>query len=122
MRDTRDLTEGSVEYAIDNTLCANRVDRKVYHGQCLIRPQIQKLLANRVTILSQLEANFLRVREQTLETDATTNLASIEENKEEMAFLSQILHCYDCVFGLLCRTRTIFQPKKEWSCKAQLRY
>jgi hypothetical protein len=54
MRDTTDLTEGSVEYTIDSTLCANGVDRKVYHGQCLIGPQIQKLLANRVTILSQL--------------------------------------------------------------------
>jgi hypothetical protein len=110
-----------VEYAIDSTLCDNGVDRKVYHGQCLIGPQIQKLLAKRVTILSQLEANFIRVREQTLERDATTNLASIEEIKEEMAFFGQILHCYDCVFGLLRRTRTIFQPKKERSCKAQSR-
>jgi hypothetical protein len=59
MRDTRDLTEESVEYAIGSTLCANGVDRKVYHGQCLIGPQIQKLLANRVTILSQLEANYI---------------------------------------------------------------
>jgi hypothetical protein len=81
MRDTTDQTEGSVEYAIDSTLCANGLDRKVYHGQCLIGPQIQKLLANRVTILSQLEVNFMRVREQTLERDATTNLASKEEIK-----------------------------------------
>ena len=113
MRDTRDLTEGSVEYAIDSTLCANGVDRKVYHGQCLIGPQIQKLLANRVTILSQLEANFLRVREQTLEREPTTNLASIEEIKEEMAFFGQIVHCYDCVFGLLRRTRTIFSTEER---------
>jgi hypothetical protein len=70
-----------VEYAIDSTLCANGLNRKVYHGQCLIGPQIQKLLANRVTILSQLEVNFMRVREQTLERDATPNLASIEETK-----------------------------------------
>jgi hypothetical protein len=106
MRDTRDLTEGSVEYAIDSTLCANGVDRK-------IGPQIQKLLANRVTILSQLEANFMRVREQTLERDATINLASREEIKEEMAFFGQILHCYDCVFGLLSQTRTIFSTEER---------
>jgi hypothetical protein len=104
---------GSVEYAIDSTLCANGVDQKVYHGQCLIGPQIQKLLANRVTILSQLEANFLRVREQTLEREPTTNLASIEEIKEEMAFFGQIIHCYDCVFGLLRRTRTIFSTEER---------
>jgi hypothetical protein len=48
MRDTRDLVEGSMEYAIDSALCANGVDWKVYHGQCLIGPQIQKLLANRI--------------------------------------------------------------------------
>jgi hypothetical protein len=40
MRDTRDLTEGSVEYAIDSTLCANGVDRKVYHGHIYIREAI----------------------------------------------------------------------------------
>jgi hypothetical protein len=51
------------------------------------------------------------VREQTLERDETTNLAFIEEIKEEMAFFGQILHCYDCVFGLLCLTRTIFSTK-----------
>jgi hypothetical protein len=42
----------------------------------------------------------MRVGEQTLERNATTNLASIEEIKEEMAFFGQTLHCYDCVFGL----------------------
>ena len=64
LKDTRDLTDESVEYAIDRTLCLNGVDRKVYHGQCLIGPQIQKLLANRVEIIDQLETEFLRVREQ----------------------------------------------------------
>jgi hypothetical protein len=83
------------------------------HGQCLIGPQIQKLLVNRVTILSQLEANFLCVQEQTLEREPTTNLASIEEIKEEMAFFGQIIHCYDCVFGLLRRTRTIFSTEER---------
>jgi hypothetical protein len=42
-KETRDLTDGSIEYTIDRTLCDNGVDRKVYHGQCLIGPQIQKL-------------------------------------------------------------------------------
>jgi hypothetical protein len=46
LRETRDLTDESVEYAIDLTLCAKGIDRKVYHGQCLIGPEIQKLLAN----------------------------------------------------------------------------
>jgi hypothetical protein len=55
LKDTRDLTDGSVEYAIDRTLCLDGVDQKVYHGQCLIGPQIQKLLANRVQIIDQLE-------------------------------------------------------------------
>jgi hypothetical protein len=43
MRETRDLTDKSAEYAINNTLCKNGVDQKVYHGQCLIGPQIMKL-------------------------------------------------------------------------------
>jgi uncharacterized FlaG/YvyC family protein len=46
LRGTRDLMDETVEYAIDLTLCDNGVDQKVYHGQCLIGPQIQKLLAN----------------------------------------------------------------------------
>jgi hypothetical protein len=101
--ETRDLTDESVEYAIDLTLCANGVDRKVYHDQCLIGPQIQKLLANRVTILSQLETNFVHVREQTLQKDPRANLASVEEIKQEVAF----------VFGLLCRTGTIVSTKER---------
>jgi hypothetical protein len=111
LRETRDLTDESVESAIDLTLCANGVDRKVYHGQCLIGPQIQKLLANRVTILSQLEMNFLHVQEQTLQEVPAANLASVEEIKEEMAFFGRILLCYD--FGLLRRTRTIFSTEQR---------
>jgi hypothetical protein len=59
LKDTRDLTDESVEYAIGRTLCLNGVDRKVYHGQCLIGPQIQRLLANRAGIIDQLETEFL---------------------------------------------------------------
>jgi hypothetical protein len=59
LKDTRDLTDESVEYAIDRTLCLNGVNREVYHGQCLIGAQIQKLLANRVQIIDQLETEFL---------------------------------------------------------------
>jgi hypothetical protein len=93
---------------------------KYYHGQCLIVPQIQRLLANRVTILSPLDANLLRVREQTLERDATTNLASVEEIKQEMAFFGQILHCYDCLFGLLCLMRTIFSNEERTELQGAL--
>jgi hypothetical protein len=101
MRDTKDLTDGRVKYAIDGTLCANGVDRKVYHGQCLIGPQIMKLLANRVEIMTQLERKFLHVRDENLAKDPTTDLASIEEIREEMDFFGRILHCYDCEFSLL---------------------
>jgi hypothetical protein len=38
MREPRDLADESVYYAINHTLCENRVDRQVYHGQCLIGP------------------------------------------------------------------------------------
>jgi hypothetical protein len=79
LKDTRDLTDESVEYAIDCTLRLNGADRKVYHGQCLIGPQIQKLLANRVQIIDQLETEFLRVQEQNSIKNSTTNLASMEE-------------------------------------------
>ena len=48
-----------------------------------------------------------------MEREPTTNLASIEEIKEEMAFFGQIIHCYDCVFGLLRRTRTIFSTEER---------
>jgi hypothetical protein len=112
LKDTRDLTDESVEYAIDRTLCLNGVDRKVYHGQCLIGPQIQKLLANRVQIIDQLETEFLRVREQNSIKNPTTNLASIEEIKEEMNFFQIILHCYDCAFGLLRKTQKIFTSEE----------
>jgi hypothetical protein len=112
LKDTRDLTDESVEYAIDRTLCLNGVDRKVYHGQCLIGPQIQKLLANPVEIIDQLETEFLRVREQNSNQNPTTNLASVEEIKEEMNFFRIILHCYDCAFGLLRRTRKKFNSEE----------
>ena len=117
LKETWDLTDESLEYAIDLTLCLNGVDRKVYHGQCLIGPQIQKLLANRVQIIDQLETEFLRVREQNSNQNPTTNLASVEEIKEEMNFFRIILHCYDCAFGLLRRTRKILPPKNYPSCK-----
>ncbi len=112
LKETRDLTDESLEYAIDLTLCLNGVDRKVYHGQCLIGPQIQKLLANRVEIIDQLETEFLRVREQNLNQNPTTNLASVEEIREEMNFFRIILHCYDCAFGLLRRTRKFFNSEE----------
>ena len=93
---------------MDGTLCANGVDRKVYHNQCLIGPQIMKLLANRVEIMTQLEMKFLHVRDVNLAKDPTTDLASTEEKREEMDFFGRILHCYDCAFSLLRRTWTIF--------------
>jgi hypothetical protein len=113
VRETRDLTDESIKYAIDRTLCANGVDRKVYHVQCLIGPQIMKLLENRVEIMSQLEVKFLHVREENLAKDPTTDLASIEEIREEMVFFRRILNCYDCVFSLLRRTRTIFSTEER---------
>jgi hypothetical protein len=113
MRETRDLTDESAEYAIDDTLCNNGVDRKVYHGQCLIGPQIMKLLANRIQIMQQLEEKLLTVRAANVARDPTTDLASVEEVKEEMAFFAKILHCYDSAFGLLRRTRTIFSEEQR---------
>jgi hypothetical protein len=103
--ETRDITDESVEYAIDQTLCMDGVDRKVYHGQCLVGPQIRKLLANRVEIMSQLEVKFLHVLDENLAKDPTTDLASIEEIREEMVFFGRILNCYDCVFSLLRRNK-----------------
>ncbi len=89
-------------------MCANRVARNVHHGQCLIGPQIMKLLANRVEIMSQLEMHFLHVQNENLAKDPTTDLALIEEIREEMVFFGRILHCYNCVFSLLQWTLTIF--------------
>jgi hypothetical protein len=101
--------DGSVEYAIDCTLCANGVDSKLYHGQCLIGPQIMKLLANRVEIMSQREMKFLHVRDESLTKDPTTDLASIEEIREQMDLFGRILHhCYDWAFSFLRRTRSSF--------------
>jgi hypothetical protein len=113
MRETRDLTDESAEYAISDTLCKNGVDQKVYHGQCLIGPQIMKLLANRIRIMQQLELKLLTVRAENVAKDPTTDLASVEEIKEEIAFFAKILHCYDSAFGLLCRTRTIFLKEQR---------
>jgi hypothetical protein len=83
------------------------------HGQCLIGPQIMKLLENRVEIMSQLEVKFLHVRDENLAKDPTTGLASIEEIREEMVFFGRISNCYDCVFSLLRRTRTIFSTEER---------
>jgi hypothetical protein len=120
MRETRDLTDESAEYAIDDTLCKNGVDRKVYHGQCLIGPQIMKLLANRIRIMEQLEEKLLNVRAANVAKDPTTDLASEEEIKEEMAFFAKILHCYDSAFGLLRRTRTIFSKEQRLELQAAI--
>ena len=87
LKDTRDLTDESVEYAIDRTLCLNGVDRKVYHGQCLIGPQIQKLLANRVEIINQLETKFLQVREQNLRKKPNNKLGICCRNRGGKEFL-----------------------------------
>jgi hypothetical protein len=86
LKDKRDLTNETVECAIDRTLCLNGVGQKVYHGQCLIDPQIQKLLANQVQIIDQLETEFLLVQEQNSMKNRTTNLASIKEIQEELNF------------------------------------
>jgi hypothetical protein len=113
MRETRDLTDVSAEYAIGDTLCKNGVNRKVYHGQCLIGPQIMKLLANRIRIMEQLKSKLLTIHAANVVKDPTTDLASEEEIKEEMAFFAKILHCYDSAFGLLRRTRTIFSTEQR---------
>jgi hypothetical protein len=120
MRETRDLTDGSVENAIGHTLCANGVDQKVYHGgQWLVSPQITKLLAKRVKIMSWLETKFLHVQDADLAKDPKTDVASIQEIREEMVFFGHILHCHDCVFSLPWQTRTIFLLRKEQSCRSQ---
>ena len=103
----------TIELTINRTLCANRVDQKVYQGQCLIGPQIMKLLENRVEIMSQLEVKFLHVWDENLAKDPTTGLASIEEIREEMVFFGRILNCYDCVFSLLRWTRTMFLTEER---------
>jgi hypothetical protein len=58
-RETIDLMDGTAEHLIDCTLCASRVDRKVYHGQCMIGPQIIKLLAKRVEMTAFCTAMIL---------------------------------------------------------------
>jgi hypothetical protein len=63
--------------------------------------------------MDQLEEKCLRVREENLKKDPKTNLASPQEIKEEMNLFRSILHCYDCAFGLLRRTRTIFTSEEK---------
>jgi hypothetical protein len=113
IRDTRDLTDGSVQNNMDGTLCANGVNRKVYHSHCLIGHQIMKLLANRVEIMSQLEMKFVHVQDENLVKDPTTDLALTEEIREEMDFFGCILHCYNCAVSLLRRTQTYINKRKE---------
>jgi hypothetical protein len=99
-----------VEYGRDMRMLVKHGKEKIFI--CLIGPQIQKLLANRVQIIDQLETEFLRVQEQNSIKNPTTNLASIEEIKEETNFFRIILHCYDCAFGFLRRTRKIFTSEE----------
>jgi hypothetical protein len=93
----------SGEYAINLTLSNNGVDRNVYHGKCLIGPHIQKLLDKRVKVLEELEEAFLAVRAH-----PGATCASVKEIREEMAFFSEVLHCYDILFAILRCTRTIY--------------
>jgi hypothetical protein len=88
----------SGEYAIDLTLSNNGVDRNVYHGKCLIGPQIQKLLDRRVKVLDELETKFVVVRDRTLENHPGADCATNEEIIEEMAFFSEVLQCYKVFF------------------------
>ena len=59
LRSTRDCLAESGEYAIDPTLSENGIDRKVYHGKCLIGPHIQKLLDERTKVIKEMKLNFL---------------------------------------------------------------
>jgi hypothetical protein len=79
-----------------------------------------KLLVNRIRIMQQLELKLLTVRAANVVNDLTTDLAFVEEIKEEMAFFAKILHCYDSAFRLLRRTRTIFRKNNELNFKGQL--
>jgi hypothetical protein len=108
LRSARDCLAESGEYAIDRTLSNNGIDRNVYHGKCLIGPHIQKLLDRRVKILEEMEVEFVLVRARTIEKHPGADCASIQEIAQEMAFFSEILHCYDICFALLRRTKTIF--------------
>jgi hypothetical protein len=108
LRIGRDCVAESGEHAIDLVLSNNGVDRNVYHGKCLIGPHIQKLLDRRVKILEKMKAEFLSVRARTIEKHPGADCASIQEIAEEMAFFSEVLHCYDICFALLRRTKKIF--------------
>jgi hypothetical protein len=98
LRSERDCLAESGEYAIDLTLSNNGVDRNVYHGKCLIGPQIQKLLDRRVKVLDELETKFVVVRDRTLENHPGADCATNEEIIEEMAFFSEVLQCYKVFF------------------------
>jgi hypothetical protein len=104
---TRDLTNDSAEYAVDDILCQNGIDPKVYHGKCLIGPQIQMLLAKRVKIMRELKAKCFWIRERTIAQSPAANIATVKEIDEEMEFFSSILQCYDSCFALLRRTRRV---------------
>ena len=85
----------------------------MYHGQCLIGPQIQILLARRIKIMRELKEKCLDVCTRNLARDPGSNCASVEEIHTEMAFFSNILLSYDCCFGLLRRTNTIFTEQQR---------
>jgi hypothetical protein len=91
----------SGEYAIDLTLSNNGMDRKVYHGKCLIRSHIQKLLDRRVKLLDELETKFVAIRDQTVQKHPGANCATNQEIVEGMVFFSQVLQCYNISFALL---------------------
>mmetsp|Transcript_2882 Transcript_2882/g.4646 ORF Transcript_2882/g.4646 Transcript_2882/m.4646 type:complete len:166 (-) Transcript_2882:376-873(-) len=76
MRKSRDVSKESGEYAIDHILSSNGVDRNVYFGRTLIGPHIQILLAKRKKIMTELEEEFLQVRQRTLEKNPAANCAS----------------------------------------------
>jgi hypothetical protein len=57
-----------------------------------------------VKVLEELETEFLAVRARTIAKHPGADCASIEEIGEEMAFFSEVLHCYDTCFAILRRT------------------
>jgi hypothetical protein len=63
--------------------------------------------------MSQVETKCFHVWNETLANDPTTDLASVEEIRQEMVLFGRVLQCYDSISSLLGRTWESFSTEKR---------
>jgi hypothetical protein len=120
MRKERGIDEDSGAYAIDKAFTEKGVDRSAYFNNSFIGPHIRKMLEFRKEIIEQQEEGLLKVLKRSQDSNQR-DIASETEVKEEMEFFGDILHCYDAIFGILRKVKTMYGEKEISELKEAIR-